>query len=402
MTARDWARDFDHLDPTFVEDPYAVYESLRGHCPVAHTDQYGGVHVLTRWADIDEVVHDPARFSSRRTIVNAVPTSHPGLPLPPLNFDPPIHTELRRAMLPFFNPHNTARWAPEIEAICTRRLDALAGRNTCDGASDYAQAVPSEITAIMLGVDAAEGDRFRHWIHDLIEVGPGDVDLLRRTTRAMTDYLADLLERTRSARADRRGTTVDPGRNIVEFLLDVASSDDRFDDTAIVNTLFLVLIAGIDTTWSAIGFALEHLGRNPDDRRRLVAEPGLVPTATEEFLRAYAPVSMARVAEIDTEVAGCPVRAGEWVLMAFPAANRDPAAFERADEVLIDRAENRHATFGLGVHRCIGSNLARLEINIALARWLERFPEFRLAEGASVSYAAGQVRGPRRVPLVLG
>ena len=167
----------------------------------------------------------------------------------------------------------------------------------------------------------------------------------------------------------------------------------------VLGTLALILVAGIDTTWSGIGSAMWHLATNEADRRRLVAEPELIPTAIEELLRAYSPVTMARIAAADTEIAGCPVHEGDRVLLSFPAANRDPEAFERADEVVIDRELNRHVAFGVGIHRCAGSNLARMEMRVSVEEWLKRIPEFRLVDGAEVTWAGGQVRGPRSVPV---
>ena len=161
----------------------------------------------------------------------------------------------------------------------------------------------------------------------------------------------------------------------------------------------LLLLAGIDTTWSAIGSALWHLASHPEDRRRLVAEPELMATAIEEFLRAYAPVTMARLVAKDVDFHGCPMKVDDWILLPFPAANRDPEAFERSDEVVIDRLENRHAAFGLGIHRCLGSNLARLELRVAVEEFLGRFPEFELADPAAVRWSVGQIRGPRQLPV---
>jgi hypothetical protein len=164
----------------------------------------------------------------------------------------------------------------------------------------------------------------------------------------------------------------------------------------------LLLIAGIDTTWSAIGASLWHLARVPADRRRLAAEPGLLPVAMEEFLRAYAPVTMARLVREDMRWRGADMKAEDWILLSFPAANRDPAQFDRAGEVVIDREVNRHAAFGLGIHRCVGSHLARMELRVALQAWLERIPEFTLGDPAAVTWAAGQVRGPRTLPVRIG
>ena len=176
---------------------------------------------------------------------------------------------------------------------------------------------------------------------------------------------------------------------------------DPLTDKHILGTCFLLLMAGIDTTWSGIGSSLWHLATNPSDRDRLVAEPELMASAVEEFLRAYSPVTMAREVVADVEVNGCPMSAGDKVLLNFPAGNRDPVKFDDADEVLIDRQKNRHFAFGIGIHRCLGSNVARMEMKVALETWLDRFPTFELAEEAEVRWGGAQVRGPREVPVTL-
>ena len=168
---------------------------------------------------------------------------------------------------------------------------------------------------------------------------------------------------------------------------------------AVPATITLLLIAGTDTTWSAIGASLWHPARNPEDRRRLVAEPGLLPTAVEEFLRAYAPVTMARLVTQDLHFGGVDMKADDWILLSYPAANRDPAQFDQADQVIIDREINRHAAVGLGIHRCLGVHLGRMELRVALQTWLERIPDFSLDDPSAVTWSAGQVRGPRTLPL---
>jgi cytochrome P450 len=130
-----------------------------------------------------------------------------------------------------------------------------------------------------------------------------------------------------------------------------------------------------------------------------VSEPGLLPVAMEELLRAYAPVTMARLVTEDMRWGGVDMKADDWILLSFPAANRDPAQFDRAGQVIIDREVNRHAAFGLGIHRCLGSHLARMELRVALQAWLDRIPVFSLADPAAVTWAAGQIRGPRTLPL---
>ncbi len=190
------------------------------------------------------------------------------------------------------------------------------------------------------------------------------------------------------------------GDDLLTFLLHAEVDGAPVDDMVILGMAMLTMIAGIDTTWSAIGSSLWHLATHDDDRARLVAEPGLMDTAVEELLRAYSPVTMARIVTGDVEVNGCPMKQGDKLLMNFPAANRDPAAFEQADQVLLDRQHNRHVAFGSGIHRCAGSNLARMELRVALEEWLARVPVFHLAEGTEVLWAGGQVRGPRRLDVV--
>ena len=167
----------------------------------------------------------------------------------------------------------------------------------------------------------------------------------------------------------------------------------------IFGTMVLLIVAGIDTTWSAIGSSLWHLAQHPEEVARLKAEPELMDTAIEEFLRAYAPVNMARLVKEDFDFNGCPMKKDDWILLSFPAANRDPEAFEDADQVILDRKVNRHAAFGLGIHRCLGSNLARMELRVAIEEFLKRFDSFSLADPDAVTWSQGQVRGPRFIPV---
>jgi hypothetical protein len=193
-----------------------------------------------------------------------------------------------------------------------------------------------------------------------------------------------------------------PRDDLTTFLINAELNGRQLESSHVAGTMSLLLIAGIDTTWSAIGSSLWHLAKNPADRERLVAEPALLPTAMEEFLRAYAPVTMARLVKDDMTWRGVDMLAEDWILLSFPAANRDPAQFDRADEVVIDRDVNRHAAFGLGIHRCVGSHLARMELRVALEVWLERIPVFSLDDPAAVTWSSGQIRGPRALPLRVG
>ena len=193
-----------------------------------------------------------------------------------------------------------------------------------------------------------------------------------------------------------------PTNDLTTKLLNAKTDDGKpLEHRDIIGNLQLLLIAGIDTTWSAIGSSLWHLSQHPEQRAQLRARPELWPGAVEELLRAYAPVTMGRRALVETEISGCPVTEGRRVLLAFPAANRDPSVFENPDVVDFERSENRHVAFGAGIHRCAGSNIARMELRVALQTWMERFPDFELEAGRTTTWAGGQVRGPRSVPVLL-
>jgi cytochrome P450 len=386
----DWATDWDHLDPTWVDDPYPIWDQLRATCPIAHTDRFGGVYLPTRYEDVRAVAYDTEHFSSRKTAVREVhPPNDRGAP--PITSDPPRHRLARMVLLPPFTPDAIDRLRPRARAICNELIDAFAGNGACDAAVDYAQHIPTKVMAHMLGVPESDGELFRTWIKAVLQEGALDQAGLIRAVEEMTEYFRGPMQERRQS----------PGSDLISYLVQQKYEDGRtLTDNHVLGSVRLLLVAGIDTTWSAIGAAIWHLARTPEDRRRLVAEPALMPTAIEELLRAYAPVTMAREVVAETEIAGCPFKPGQMVLLSFPAANRDPRMFPDADKVIIDRKQNRHAAFGLGIHRCVGSNLARMELTVALEELLKRVPEFSLA--GPVTWSEGTVRGPRRVPLRLG
>jgi cytochrome P450 len=387
---RDWSTDFDHRDPRWVEDPYPIWDELRRSCPIARTDRFMGAYFPSRYADVKAIAYDTEHFSSRRIIVRE--TRPPLIPAPPITSDPPEHRDAKQVLLAAFTPEAIGRHAPRAREICRKLIAEFADKGGCDAAVDYAQEIPVRVIAHMLGVPEQEGDRYRKWIHEILELGITDVKIALRASDEMIAYFADAI-------AERRAR---PRDDLIDYLMNVRIDGRPLADEHVNGTLRLLLIAGIDTTWSAIGSCLWHLAGHAQDRRRLAAEPDLMPSAVEEFLRAYSPVTMAREVVKETQIGGCTFTPGHMVLLSFPAANRDPAVFPDADRVVLDRTENRHAAFGLGIHRCIGSNLARMEIRVALEEWLGRIPEFRLDPQAPVTWSQGTVRGPRRLPVVFG
>jgi cytochrome P450 len=383
---KDFTTDFDHVDDAWVADPYSIMADLREQCPIAHSDRYGGMWVPVLHKDVAAIANDTEHFTSRTVVINEgrpgddAPPAPIGV-APPISSDPPFHELARRLLLPAFAPRPIAALEEYSRELCNNLLDAMGDDDIVNASLDYAQHIPVGLIAKMTGLPPEDGDLFRSFVHEVIEAV--DLPAEERLARfePIQEYIVGLIEEHRENPAD----------DLITYLLNA--------DEHVFGTILLMIVAGIDTTWSAIGSSIWHLANNPDDLARLVAHPELLPSAIEEFLRAYAPVTMARLVKEDFEFEGCPMKQDDWILLSFPAANRDPEMFDRADEVLIDREANRHAAFGLGIHRCLGSNLARLEMTVALEEWLRRFPKFELVDPASVTFSQGQVRGPRSLPI---
>jgi len=391
----DWATDFSHVEPEWAADPYPIQDELRRRCPIARTERFGGAWLPTRYEDVAAIAYDTERFSSRSIILSNFRPPRELAPIggsPPISSDPPFHHDARQLLLPAFTRGAVSQQEPGTRRFCHSLIDAFEGQEVVDAARDYAQHIPVRVITDMLGFPPEDGPQFRVFVEDLLEgVNLPPDERIERVSRLFEYLLAQVHDHLDSPRED-----------LTTYLINAQLHGRKLDPSHVVGAMALLLIAGIDTSWSAIGASLWHLARAPADRRRLVAEPGLLPTAMEEFLRAYAPVTMARLVREDMHWHGVDMTADDWILLSFPAANRDPAQFDRAGEVVIDREVNRHAAFGLGIHRCVGSHLARMELRVALEAWLGRIGEFTLADPSAVTWSAGQIRGPRALPLRIG
>ncbi len=395
----DWTTDYDIRDQAYVDNPVPIWAEMRSRCPIAHTERLGGSWNPTRFEDLRQMAKMVPELSSRQVLV--MPPA-PGTPemtryeqqigAAPITADPPIHTWTRRMLLPMFAPRAVLRWSDYTEKLSHQLIDGFIDRGRCDGAVDYSQQIPPRVIAHMIGVDSGMADRFVEWVNGLLGEGLSDPPLRLACRDELLGFInAEVSDRMSNPRDDF----------ITELLqMKIDHPDAHVTPKVVVGIVNLLIVAGIDTTWSSIGSALWHLGTNPGDRERLVDEPELLPTAVEEFLRFYAPVTMARIADCDVGIGDVTIAKGDKVLMNFPAANHDPEYFERPDEFIIDRERNRHIAFGSGIHRCVGSNLARLEMTTALRVWLERIPVFEVSERESMKWVGGQVRGPRVMPIM--
>jgi len=395
----DWTTDYDISDPSYIENPVPIWKDMRERCPIAHTDRLGGSWNPTRFDDIREMAKMVPELSSRQPLVMPPPPGFPELSVyeqqiaaAPITADPPIQTWTRRMLLPAFAPKTiTARYTGYTEELCHSLIDGFVAEGRCDGAVDYAQQIPPRVIAHMLGVDPEMADTFVGWVNASL----GEALFAPEKRIEAREAIRGFLHSEVLARMD------DPKDDLITELIhmELDHPDAEITTEVVVGISNLLLVAGIDTTWSSIGSALWHLGTNPADLARLVAEPELLPAAVEEFLRFYSPVTMARIAEVDVDYGGVKIKSGDKILMNFPAANHDPEHFENPDEFIIDRQRNRHVAFGSGIHRCAGSNLARLEMTTALQVWVERIPEFQVSDRDAMRWSAGQVRGPRIMPM---
>ncbi|MCW2495152.1 cytochrome P450 [Jatrophihabitans sp.] len=390
-----WESDFDHADPQYNPNTWQIWSDLREGCPVAHSDRYGGVWLPVTHADVQRIAHDTETFSNRGPLVmRGIDGQDPveigdSLNLTPLTSDPPNHREAKAPMLPYFSPKRVAAMEDEIREACITLLDEIGTTTAFDAAERYAQHIPTIVTCKLLGFPIEDAEQLRQWTKAGFENINEPPE--QRMARMMEEfgYLAARV-------ADHRAN---PQDDLTTFLINCEYRGEPFSDERILHNMALLMVAGIDTTWSSIGSSLWHLGNHPEHLARLVAEPELWPNAIEEFLRLYAPVTMARKVETDTELHGCPVKANDWMLLPFPAANVDPTVWDRPEEFLFDRPKNPHFAFGLGVHRCLGSNLARLEMRVALSEFVKRFPTFVTDETQPMEWSVGQIRGPKVVHL---
>jgi len=385
--------DFDLNDPEFTRDPGPRWQAMRERCPVAHTTRNGGGWMLSTYADITAAALDPATFSSRvGEVTGPIPAEGRELKLPPVNSDPPLHAAQRKLLMPFFNKQAIEDLEPITRQTARNQIDEILGADGAVEAVDaFARVIPVVVTTHMLGLPEADQEKFREWTVRMLKDGAQDFTVRSAAVRDIQTYFAE-----EWARGPQPGA-----RGILAFLRDGQAADPTLTDETVLGMAFLMLIAGIDTTWSALGSSLWHLANHPADREFLVSSPELIPQAVEELLRVYAPVTIGRVVREETVLAGRTLRVGDRVVLPWGAANRDPAKHEHPDEVCIGPQRVRHMAFGVGIHRCLGAGLAQMELRVALEEWLARIPEFSPAPG-EVTWSAGNTRGPVTLPLHIG
>jgi cytochrome P450 len=388
----DWVNDWDWLDDGWGENAIDIWNDVREVCPVGSTERYGRAFMPVTMDAVRDIANNTEDFSS--IWVNVARPDAPRAAAPPITSDPPDHHGHRRLILPAFNPKAIAAIEQEMRDYCRGLIKDLDGMDAVDAAVQYTQNIPVHGICIVTGLPEEDADLFRDWIYKNFQLAPKDNSIRLQVLTEMTHYISAILK-------DR---LENPKDDLLTVVANAEIDGKEVDWDIKVGYIRLQIIAGIDTTWSAIGSGLWHFAQHNNEVQQLIAVPNEDPlwqTANEEVLRYYAPVTMARKVINDVNVQGCPMHAGDQTLVTFPAANHDPAAFEDAHIFKLDRQNNRHVAFGLGIHRCAGSNLARLEMLVAFQEWLRAFPNYSLDPTKKTTWANGQVRGPRQIPVLL-
>ena len=382
------AENFDPSDAATVIDPYPSYAALRDKCPVAHFDSCDGFWMLSKYDVVQTVANQPVLFSSNGG-ATFPPVGNPIRAIP-LEIDPPEHGKYRTLLQPWFSPGAVAKLTDGIRAITRGLLDGFAERGEGDLVHELANPLPSMVIANMMGFPESDWEKFRHLADRMCETSRV-MDQAANFEAAMNvfAYLSGEVNR-------RRETPLD---DMITQLMNTEVNGALMPDEVLLGMIFFVWIAGHETTVGGIGFMLWYLGMHPDVKQRVLADRSLIPAVVEETLRLGSPVNhVMRTVTEDANVGGCPIPAGERVVVSWGSANRDADVFPEPDELRIDRHPNRHLAFGYGVHRCLGAPLAQLELRVVLEEVLERMPDFELTDESAVKIDGIQARAVRTLP----
>jgi cytochrome P450 len=374
----------------FLEYPQPHYAKMRARRPLLRVP--GAVQTTTR-AALDAALRNTEVYSSG---MEGAPLGT-DRPLIPLQIDPPEHRKYRKLLDPLFAPKQMAKLEPQITAQVNELIDGLLPRGRCDFTNEFAVPLPSIIFLRLFGLPMEELPQllaFNERTQRPAGVGANE-QLAERRANAQDVYryfAAVVTERRREP----------PRDDLLSKLLTTEVEGERLSDEDIIDISFLMILAGLDTITDTLTLSFKFLAENPDHRRLIVDDPSLIASAVEELLRWETPVmTIIRVAHADGEIEGCPVHNGDIVLACLGSANTDDAEFDDPDTVAFARNPNRHVAFGGGVHRCLGSHLARQELRVALREWHRRIPDYRLPEGFVPRYSDG-LRSVRNLELLFG
>ncbi|WP_040871753.1 cytochrome P450 [Nocardia exalbida] len=393
---------FDRYAPEYRENFQAITEAMQSECPLAWTDTYDGHWVAAGNREVFELARCP--HISNDHDPQGVRKGYRGISIPPaprargirggiLEMDEPEHRELRSALNPYLSPAAVQRWVPFVDEVVRAAIDEKIESGRIDFVDDLANVVPAVLTLGMLGVPLRKWTIYNEPVHAAVYTPPDSPDYPRIAEMHRTMGL-DLLTNLAEIRENPR-----PG--LIHAVASAQVNGGPLPDMEILGMLSLLIGGGFDTTTALTAHALEWLSQNPGERETLSRERDLLlDSATEEFLRYYTPApGDARTIAEDCEVAGASFREGDRLWLSWAMANRDPAVFEYPERLILDRKGNRHYSFGLGIHRCIGSNVARTVFKRMLVAVLDRMPDFRCIPEETVHYdTIAVIQGMRHLP----
>ncbi len=363
---------------------WQTIDELRERHRYFFNEEGPGYWVLTRYDDIREAFQTPEVFCNHSIVATNPDPEYRFLP----SFsDPPIHMQYRRPMNPWFSPGSVAKLEPRLRELARAEVEAVLADGRCDYMSTFADRFPVAGFLASMGLPMDDAQFFVSVAHRMSGAAGGEPEAVARMTAAwgeLAAYWTDML-------ADRRAHPLDPEVDFVTMMSTASLGDAPMPDIDIIDIMVTLTLGSLDTLKSQLGWQLWHLATHPADRRRIAEDPSLIPSAVEEFLRAYPIVSMARKVTRDVDFHGCPMKKDDMVLLTIQAATRDPRVFPDADEVIIDRTPNRHIAFGASEHRCLGSHLARTELQLAIEEWIRLIPEFSVDGDEPLMAKGGQV-----------
>jgi cytochrome P450 len=388
---------FNFFSQEFARCPQPVYAQIRSACPVTRSafDQ----PVLARYEDVAWALRHPEIFSSAMDLEMALGTQRPMIPQ---QIDPPAQTRYRRFLDPHFSRRKMEALVPSIRRNASALIDTFIDAGECE--FDEAFAIPLPCTAFLelLGLPASDLDLFLELKDGIIRPQKAhpealtDLEAAKAVRVASGERIYEYFEQTIVAR-ERAGTRRD---DLLSAILAGEIDGEKLTQTEILDICFLLLLAGLDTVTATLGCNIAYLAGNPQQRRRILERPELMPGAVEELMRWETPVTaVPRLVKRDVEVGGMPIKQGELVTLLIGAANTDESRFPGADNVDFERERNIHMAFGAGPHRCLGSHLARMELCVAMEEWHRRIPEYQLKPGETPRFSAG-IREALYLPLV--
>jgi cytochrome P450 len=391
--------DFDIYDQTLAQPVDNVQQrvaELAAKGPVVYSTAHGGHWIVTRYKEIHEVLRDPETFSS---YPNNLVTGPGGMgKFIPIELDPPEHTGYRLAMQPLFSPNRMKVLTEQIRGLINELIDEFAGEGRTEFISAFAHELPTRVFLALMDWPLEDAPLFTDATDTVLMGKPGLSEEENQQAQVaagfeMFGYFHKMVQERRE----------NPGDDITSTLIhtEVELQDGKrlLTDEELYRMFFLLLIAGLHTVQGSLAWSIIHLVNNPEQRRALIEDDSLIPSAVEEILRIEAAVIPGRCATRDVELGGVQIKKGDQLILTLCSANRDADEFDDAEDLQLDRHPNRHLSFGSGPHRCLGSHLARIELSLALEEIHRRIPDYDLiAEDPPILHAS-QVRGCMRLPI---